>query len=163
MMFLIIIFCGISFSSLWVRVKISLRILIKIFEFIILFELFLLWSWEDSEELGDLFLFKSTFFGELNIELDVEISVTHLIFPEWHTLTLDASDILVRDDFIGGGGNGEFFSIEMGDFEVESCEGLKESDFFIEEEICTFSAESFVFFDHDSDMEITGKNSWGFI
>lgn len=86
---------GVSFSSLSVRVEIGFGVIIKIFEFIILLELLLLGSWEDIEELGDLVWLEGSFFGEFDIEFDIEVSVTHLVFPEGHTLVLDTSDILV--------------------------------------------------------------------
>lgn len=51
----------------------------------------------------------------------------------------------------------------MGDLEVESCEGFEECDLLINEEISSLSAEGLMFLDHDSDVEISGEDSWGLI
>lgn len=51
----------------------------------------------------------------------------------------------------------------MFDFEIETYEGFKQGDFFIDEQIRSFSFEKVMFFDFDTNIEISGQciRLWG--
>lgn len=99
-------------------------------------------------------------FGEHNLEHDVEVAEVVWLLVEGKTLVLNGFDVVWLDDFTWRVFDSYRGAVEVFKHEVDTSQGLVQSDFFLHQQVGTFALEDFVgLFLHDDD-NVTWLGAW---
>lgn len=102
-------------------------------------------------------------FGEGYLENNVKVSKVVGLLVEGKTFIFDGFNIIRLDNFAWIVLDSDLCSVKMLKNEVNTCEGLIQSDFFFHEQICTLALENLVGLFLHNDDHITGLGTWKFI